>query len=592
MAKSPFATSGNVGDIAAVQLKGGFTPSTGIADAVVNVANIAIPAIVQNLEDEITDDVSGKIEAVSLALQATRFPSLHDTIFSKEALDNPNVQMALKEFTLIQDAAGAGRLPSTFALERLEIVQNDAIRRSPEFEAEIRGAMLDATGQDPSKTLFKQLLSTASRKQTAAEKAQEQLEIQAIKLNTTVPKVIAMNQAAAQNQIAQQGFDLSSKQGTYSLNTLSRDIASQSATIVTNTMAEVHAMIVDGAAFDVDDKRNLIARVDAAFGAANASLANRMSGVNVSGTAIQAEMAPLQALRETTIKMIEDNTLQTVLKQYNGVIIEGTINNILNNPAYMMSYALGGSRGFLDMIKWTEKAGGTAEGKALVASLNDDARIGFDLQNIPREYARIGSNEEPEGKQAKQERVIAAGIALSTVGIEPEFQLVALEEIRKHGGEDLAWSSFNSNKVMQATAVSNPLKAAFINMQVTTTAGLSNELLQLAANPEIPVERLEINEAGQLQIKKAEGFGTVGRDARLAEGQLNTFVNRFNRANAISAKYNGAGILPAARYSNTQSYWDTVKSAASDVVKDKGASNAVRKVIRGADGKLIFDGGS
>ena len=121
MAQSPFQTSGNVGDIAPVSLKGGFSPDTGIADAVVQVANIAIPQIVQNMEDEITDDVSGQIKAVSLALKATRFPSIQEAVFSDEALANPNVALALKEFTKIQDAATAGRLPAQFVLERLEL---------------------------------------------------------------------------------------------------------------------------------------------------------------------------------------------------------------------------------------------------------------------------------------------------------------------------------------------------------------------------------------------------------------------------------------------------------------------------------------
>jgi hypothetical protein len=591
MAQAPFATSGNVGDIAAVTLKGGFSPDSGIANAAVSVANIAIPAIVDNMKDEITDDVSAKIKAVSLALKATRFPSIQESVFSEEALANPNVSLALAEFTKIQDATTHGRLPGTFALERLELIQNKAIANAPEFEAEIRGAMRDATGQDPSKTLFSQLLNPAKVAATAQQKAQEQLEIAAIKQGTTVDKLVAANQSRAQNEIQQQKYDLAAKQGTYTLNTLSGDIASKSANIVTDTMAEVHSMIVAGASFDVDTKRNLVARVDAAFGAANASLLDRMSGVSVSGSAIQAEMAPLNALRENTIKMIEDNTMMTVLKQYNEVIMEGTINKLLNNPAYVMSYAIGGSRGFIDMVKWTAKAAGTPEGQALVSSLNADAKIGFDIQNIPEQYAQIGSGNEPGGKQAKQERVIAAGIALSTVDIAEEFQIAALEEIRLHGGEELAWSSFNSNKVLQATAVSNKLKAAFINMQVTTTAGLSNELLQMASDPELPLERLELNAAGQLQLAKVEGFGTVGRDARLAEGKMSGFINRFNRANAISSKYNGAGVLPSARYSGTEAYWNTVRLAASEVAKPKEKSSA-RKVIRGADGKLVFDGGS
>lgn len=591
MAQAPFATSGSVADIAPVQLRGGFTPDTGIADAIVNVANLAIPLITKAHEDELIDDVSGKIKAVSLALKATRFPSIQDTVFSEEALANPQVALALTEFTLIQDAATNGRLPATFALERLELIQNRAIKNAPEFEAEIRGAMRDATGQDPQKTLFSQLLSTQGKGRSSEEKAQEQLEIEAIKNGTTVEKIVAMNNSTMLSNLEEQKYDLEAKRGTYTLNTMSKDIANQGAGIITDIMAEVHQIAVAGGTIGVDEKRNLIARINQSFGAATANIMQRVSGVSVSGTAIQAELAPMNTLRDTVISMIEDNTLQTVLSQYNSVIIDSTINSLLNNPEYVMAYAIGGSRGFIDMVKWTAKAGGTAEGKALVAKLNPSAKIGFDLQNIPKQYSRIGGDVEPETRKEKQERVIAAGIALSTKGIDEAFQITALEDIKKYGGDDLAWSSFNSNKVLQATAVSNKLKAAFINMQVTTTAGLSNELLQLAGNPELPIERLALTQAGTLEITKAEGFQAGGREARIAEGQLQTFVTRFNRANSISSKYTGAGVLPASRYQGAQHYWDTVREAASQAIAPKEKANAPRKIIKDANGNLVFDDG-
>jgi len=592
MAGSPFQTSGNVADIAPVQLRGGFTPDTGIADAIVNVANLAIPLITKAHEDELIDDVSGKIKAVSLALKATRFPSIQESVFSEEALANPQVALALSEFTLIQDATLNGRLPATFALERLELIQNNAIRNAPEFEAEIRGAMRDATGQDPQKTLFNQLLSTQGTGKTAQQKLDEQLFIEAGKLGITVEKLVEINNSKLRSSVEEQQYDLAAARGTYALNTLSKDAANKGANIITDVMAQVQAVVVAGGTIGVEEKRNLIAQVNQSFGVATASIMQRISGANVSGTAIQAELAPLNTLRDNTIKMIEDNTMQTMLSQHNAVVIDSTVNNVLNNDQFGSIYALAGQRGLLDWMKWTEKAGGTAEGKALVGFLNEGAKVGFELANIGKQYSRIGgAGADPETRQEKQERVIAAGIVLSSTDIPEDFQIAALEDIKKFGGDELAWSSFSSNKVLQATAVSNKLKAAFINMQVTTTAGLSNELLKLAGNPELPIERLNLTQAGTLEITKAEGFQAGGRDARIAEGELQTFVDRFNRANSISAKYNGAGVLPAARYQGAQQYWDTVREAASQAIAPKEKANAPRKVIVDANGNLVFDGG-
>jgi len=590
MAASPFQTTGNVADIAPVQLKGGFTPATGVLDAVEDIANIALPLIRQNLEDDITDDVTGRTQAVSLALKATRFPSIQSSVFSEEALANPNVAMALEEFTLIRDATKQGRLPSTFALERLELIQNNAIRNAPEFEAEIRGAMRDSTGQDPSKTLFSQLLTEAKATKTPEQRAFEQLTIESIKLGVTVDQLVGMNQAASVNAIEQQKFDLSAKQGTYTLNTAASEVINRGGALITDVMADVQRMVTTGQSIGDDAKRALISKVNAAFGASTSAMLAKTAGLNVSGTAINAELAPLNEMRDTTIQMIEDGTLFETLSQHNKTIIASVQNSLLNMPEYVNAYAIGGARGFIEMVKFMDKSGGTAKGKALVAALSGNAKIAFDMTNIPKQYARIGGTEPLETRQEKQDRVVAAGIAMSTVGIEEDFQIAALEDIRKYGGEELAWSSFGSNKVLTATAKSNKLKAAFINMQVTTTAGLSQELVELASDPNVQLERLVLGEGGSLVVtprSQAERIG-LAQTAITADVSMATYARRFNRANSISAKYNGAGVLPSARYGGTEAYWHTVAEAATSIVQPKEPESAeVIKFVRDANGNIV-----
>ncbi len=590
MAQAPFQTSGNVADIAPVQLRGGFTPDTSIADAVVDVANTVIPVIRQNLEDSVTEDVTGRTKAVSLALKATRFPSIQESIFSEEALANPNVAMALEEFTLIQDAAKQGRLPSNFALERLELIQNNAIRNAPEFESEIRGALRDATGLDPQKALFSKLLQEAGTTKTAEQKAFEQLDIESIKLGVTRDQLIGMNNAAAQNQIQQNGFDLAAKQGTYTIRTLGSEVVNRGAALVTDVMADVQRMNTAGITIGVEEEKALISKVNAAFGASTSAMLAKTAGLSVSGTAVSAELAPLNALRDNTIKMIEDGTLQSVMSQHNKTIISSTQNSLLNNPDYVAAYAIGGSRGFLDLVKFMDKSS-TAEGKALTAALSGDARIAFDLQNLPKQYARIGSADQLETVKEKQDRVIAAGVAMGTTEIDENFQIAALEDIKKYGGEELAWSSFGSNQVLTATAKSNKLKAAFINMQATTTAGLSQELVELSANPSAPLARLELTQEGLLRLtpRPVGDAAFLTSAQRGAEGDTARFVSRFNRANSISAKYNGAGVLPSARYQGSEMYWNTVRKAATDIVQPREDEDVkVIKFVRDASGNIVL----
>lgn len=591
MAQAPFQTSGNVSDIAPIQLKGGFTPSTGVADVLLNVANSVVPILTQNLEDDITEDVTGKITAVSEALKATRFPSIQKSMFSTEALANPNVKLALKEFTLIQDAATSGRLPSTFALERLEIIQNDAIRNSPEFEAEIRGAMLDATGQDPTKTLFRQLMSTTAKKQTAQEKAFEQLDIQATKIGRTREEVIAMNQVAAQSDIEMQQYDLSAKRGTYTLNTAGAEVTNRGSVLVTDIMSTMLEMNTAGVPIGVEEENALIAKVTASFGAASAALQAKTANLNISGTAIAAALKPLEETRDNTIAMIKDGSMTKLLKQHSDVIVADAQNTWLNNPEYGRMHAVLGAEGTLKFMDFKTTFAGNKKAETLLKILNTEAGGLFKLDEVMKQSSRVGDGANLEGG-AKQARILAAAAGVANNEAGEEYQLNSLEDIKKYSGDELAWSNFGNNDVLQATAKSSRIRAAFINLQATTTAGLSTDLLDLASDPNVQLERMVLTEQG-LTVVPREAAERVGLSsiAAASDASMVTYTRRFNRANNISAKYNGAGLLPSARYQGSQMYWDTVRKAASEVAKPQEKSNAVRTVIRGADGKLVFDNG-
>lgn len=595
MASAPFQTTGNVGDIAPVQLKGGFTPAPGIVDAVADVAAIAVPVIRQNLEDNITEGVQESAAAVSLALKATRFPSIQSSIFSEEALANPATQRAMEEFTLIQDAVEQGRLPSTFALERLELAQNTAIKDAPEFEEEIRGAFRDATGQDPQKALFGRLLSESATKLSAEEKAAEQLRIEALKLNITVDQLVASNHSQWEMQVEQQRFDFAARQGTYNLQTATGEVRNRGALVMTDILADMRRIQVSGQDFNPDTVKALKSKINQSMAAVTSSILAKTAGLSVSGTALNAELAPLQALKETMFAMLDDGSMKTMISDRNDVTIAAVQNSILNMPDYATAYAIDGGRGFIELLEFVQKSGGTAEGKALTSALSGKAGVAFDLQGVVAQYGQIGSNEQLETVVEKEARVLAAGVALGVKGGDEAVQVAALEDIKRYGGDALAWSAFESNKVLTATATSNKLKAAFINMQVATTAGLSEDLVLLASKPSVRLEDLVLSETGILSVKERDLSERLllSEVAKSADASMQEYVTRFNRASRISAKYNGAGVLPAARYESPSAYWDVVRKSAGAVVQPKEDEvNAVIKFKRDIDGKLVIDSGS
>jgi hypothetical protein len=590
MAAAPFATSGNVADIAPVQLKGGFTPDTGLADAVVNVANTVIPVIQQNLEDDLTNDVTGKARSVSLALKVHRFPSLAEKEFSEEALGDPNVRLALDNFFEIQEAVKQNKLPSNFALERLELIQNNAIRNAPAFEAEIRAAMRDATGVDPQKALFGRLLSETTQK-TAEQKAFEQLDVESIKLGITRDQLINMNQVAALNKIEQNKFDLAAKQGTYTLNTSRSEIINRGAGLMTDTMAIVQRLATAGQAIGVEEKQALVAQVNASFGAATSAILAKTTGLNVSGTAINAELTPLNALRDNVIKMIEDDTLQSMLSQHNETIIADAQNTFLNNAEYGPLYAVLGHEGTLKFMEFKTKYGKNPEALALAKVFNKDAAAISDVDEILKQATIVGNGEALETAAQINARVVAAGHGVSNSAAGEEYQMKSLEDITLYRNTELTWSGFNSNSWLSATGKSNRLKAAFINMQATTTAGLSQDLVLLAGNPDVQMERLVLDNSGSLSVTPRTQIERTGlaQTALAADTAMATYARRFNRANGISAKYNGAGILPSSRYQGSEAYWGTVKEAAGNLVQPREEEDVkVIKFIRDADGNLVL----
>ena len=568
-AQAPFASSGNqAADIAPVQLKGGFAPAPGVIDVIADAASVIVPAIRQDMEDDITSGVNKKAKAVSLALKATRFPSIQESVFSEEALASPATQLALEEFTRIQDAVSQGRLPSTFALERLELAQNNAIKDAPEFEQEIRGAFRDATGVDPQKALFSKLLSDTAASRTPEQKARDKLIIDSAQLGITPEQLVASNHSAFEMGVKQRRYDLAASEGTYTLNTAGAEIRDRGALIMTDILADMRRIQVSGQDFNPDTVNALKQKINAAFAATTTGMMSKTAGLNISGTALQNELAPLALLQKTMFAMLDDGSMKTMINERNEVTMNAIQGNILSMPEYATAYALDGGRGFVNLLEFIQKSGGTEAGKALAGALDSKAGLAFDLQGVVAQYGRIGDNAQLETSLERKQRVLASANYLSGVDGTEEVQIAALQDMKRYGSPAIAWAAFESNKVLTTTAKSNKLKAAFINMQVTTTTGLSEDLVALAQNPDSQLERMELLPEGTLVITPRPVGETIlqSQTSKSADSDMQEYVNRYNRASRISAKYAGAGVLPASRYESPAMYWDTVRGAAKDMV--------------------------
>jgi len=594
MAKAPFQTSGSAPEIAPAQVRGGFTPAPGIAETVADVAGAVLPELRQDMEDNITEGIQESAKSVRLGLQATRFPSLHDTIFSKEALANPGVKQALAEYTLIQDAVSQGKLPSNYATARLELIQNQAIAQSPEFEQEIRGAMRDAAGFDPKQTIFAQLMKEPKQTLTPEQQANLDNREGAAKLGITVEKFMGMNLSLKESAVRSARIDAAVKEAKYDVAIMGSDVANQSSLIMANALEFTRKMVVAGQEFTPDVKLQLQSRVKASVAASRASLVQRTKGMPISGDDVNAQLASLDSMQENLLAMIEDNTILTMTTEGNDTIVAMNQDSILNNNELSMAFSIAGGRGLTDYLTAFNQMRSSPEGKALAAEMNKDLRGILKLQDVGagvlKQLNQLGTNIAPVTKGDHEARFFAGATVLGTKDGNVEFQLGALDDMRKYGGDELTFAAYDSNKILTATASNSRLKAAFINLHESTSAGLSQKLLQLAATPDVDLDRLHM-ENGVLVVAPREVAERTlqSQTARSADTDMSTFAASFNRANKISAKYSGAGVLPTARYTNTERYWDTISSAAAELAPPEVPINEeVIKFVRDANGKLVL----
>lgn len=582
MARSPFDVSGSTSEIAPVQLRGGFSP-TDLVGAVADVAQQVIPAITENKRESITNEVTGQTEDVKLFLQAVRFPTLNRSEFAAEALSNPNVRQALQEFQEVQDASDQGVLPSQFALERLELIQNTAIRNSPEFEQEIRAAVSDVTGVDARKTIFSRLLKDVAKTKSPQQVAQEKLEIQSVETGLSVATLIQINQ---QNLIAgtkQQMLNVSKAQGNYDINMLGGEVRTRSALIMADVMNNSLKIITkQGSLFD-KDKRTIEEQLTIAVTSAQNQLIADSKGLNISGTQLDAQLAPLLTMQKNVIAMLDDNTLGEILATHNETVANAYANSIQSMPNIGAFYAVFGKSAVIDALTFSQKSGGTPEGKALIRALDPKAdvfgSIGTTIQDLTSQIlqggARVGTGFVPEMQAERNAMSLAAGIGMGSPKVSDDVfdqSVTSIIQVNGEQGESLAWSTFDSNKVLKNVSASTKKQRTFINMFNTSSASLSRDYEELIASGEADIKIVEGEAVPVLSpAQQAEGANRpsgVGRSAKAT-----AFAKQFNFNVGIAEKYKGIGVLPEAKYTSPESYFNDITQPPEALVDNKPVKN-------------------
>ena len=598
----PFSSRGNQAtEIEGVQLQGGFAPVPGIVDAVNAAAKVALPAIRENHIQNLEEDVTGKTDSIKTALLARSNPALAQSLFTEEALANPATAAAFAQFNDIALAVKQGKLPGQFALERLSVIQSDAISQSPEFEQEIRAAMIQATGQDPQKRLFSKLLSDQAQGLTAQEKFDQKITFDAARVGLTVPAFVEANNAVFLAQAEEAEFKRSKVNDTINLRKVAGAVNNRSGLIMLDVMQAARLQIKTAGGLTPEFTTQLQGQVSASIAAATAEVI-ATAGDAVDPTEIASAIAPLEALSGQIDAMIEDGSLLTMVNNTN-VLNKGLIlGEAMQFKDFAIAHSLGGERGFVEVLKFFDKAT-NPKTRALLDALNPsaarqtllgEAAGGVELVPSPtaggvvKAFGRLGNGVDGLSIQQTNERILAANIAIQTIGGNESAHTAAMSDLEAVSPAH-AWTAYDNRKVIAASLQSKTLQAKFIPLQAQQTAGLATEYFNLSGMGGFRADKFSFV-GGQLQFK-AEFAPLTPQGARSEFDKLApAFVRRFNQANKISSMYSRVGILPASRYTNSTDYFNVISTAVQEELEDESQGKKKAIIVRwgrDANGKPI-----
>lgn len=555
MPKAPFAIDPNsAGNVSNVNLRGDFggVPQANVVAEVGNLLTTAAAGATELHKTQLTSEVKGDIKAVELALQASRYPSLKESIFSKEALANPVVKNALGEFTKIQDAVRVGRLPSEYAVDRYNDILQTAVSRSPEFAQELRGAARDAIGFDPHAKFMQNLLQ-----QTPEQQAYQQLRKEAAANGFTVEQQIALNQQGAvmQNQLVH--YQLLKQQGQYSTSLLAKE-ANTRLTLTTGIIIqEAQKQIQQGG---IRNPELLNSQIDAAFANETAALVNQLPAGTDPAT-VNAQISLLNSRRDMYKDMVTNGDLSTILTKHNKLLTEEAVASFAENfPTYFNIRSIAGQEVLMTVMgkaeqfrnnpeAWDNYVKNTREGAELAGALSVAQAMERGTQIV---YDQVPATSE----QDKKYGALVAATMLQTQGLDTKNYAMAIDKLNALTDEEVTWNTLGDRNIATNVARNKDVQGAVINIFRTEAGALTSEFMRLRETGLLPAGGLKL-ENGKIVVTNEAlrpGASTQtpgGRSVTAFTGDIagaqvqdvRAFADRFNRAVDIAGRYQRLGVF-------------------------------------------------
>lgn len=608
MAKGPFASSGNqAAEIQAAPQFGGASQSSAIAEGVSKIANVVIPVVRENKINEVKDDINQQTSSVRDFLKLARNPELLTSEFGVDAVENPAVRQALSDFVDIREQSEQGILPSKFALERLEVIQNDAIAQAPEFAQEIRMAMVAATGQDPAKTLFAQLLRPPSAaEKTPEQKADEAIRFEARKNGVPVEAVIAAGRAEMENGFAQDSFQIKKRNGVEQLQDISASANLHASTLHGRILQAVNLAVNSPEGLTSDFATQLKTQIRLDTMSAEQAVVSGLSG-KYSDKDLTDSLGSLFRWRDNMFAIIDDNQLGALVANKTAMMQTLITGEFMKSPSSAAALTIGGPQMYAELEKlfaMKDNKQMQSLSKSLFPAQQqaaDAANIGgraFAPQNrgttfgmpsklqVIDQFTQMGDgNLDNLNAKDKTARRIAANLTLRTPGVKGPAMENAVADL----DDDFGWRAIQNTKVV-ASAKAHPVLARRVNVLV------GNQIAALAFEYTNSLTGLTGFNADNLEMQGNTLVYTPtfkqGAEATDADRAVPAFVQRFNVAASVAQRYSRVGVLDATKFTTSDAFFNTIKTATEqqqkEVLKPKPSGT---EFVRDSNGNIVLKRG-
>lgn len=577
MAQGPFRVDPNSArEISPASQSGGFTtvvPASDLAAPVSNLLGTVAQTVASTEKAKQQEDLRGRLGAIQTALQAGAFPDAPEgSLVTAEGMVNPANVAAIKELERLKNAALQGKLPQFAAVERANVILNEAIAAAPEWREELTSVARSTMGYTPQLELTRQVIELQQgRAASAASLEKEEMKAR-LEGFTSLQEKSQFNRTVMMEKLQRDRFEDMLTQGKYDANTISQSSRLGASAITADVYLKLGTALAGNQKVDAAQESVRIAQ---AFNTAmQADLERLPKGTDQS---IQdAIVRTYTEQRDTLTQMVRDADYLKMLQRNNTTLKEIFVNTTLNMADVGPLYAMGGWQAVesfvqaVDILDTTKlppemlaqfgvRGAGVVNNKGALFAAANEALLKFQGGKPPANRA---------------ERTVGTAVATGFVqqNTNPELRAKGFDMLTKWGVEPSgsqygAIGKLAEDNTVVALRTDKQYHGPLINLYQAELARLQQEYDYLNANGLVPDGGVKVSEgkmvSGSGLPSGAQSAGyQYGKPPQPQQGaqyvvpntdatvypEFTKFVRKLQNLNNYGKKYQDVAILTPDMY--------------------------------------------